>query len=517
MSGGLGDFAVTAQGSGTHVHRSGDPSSTTIPRQARRPEPVGAGTPSAPPELQSGLATDAVSQPADRPFSTWLRLWGLHVEVMLAFSVAVVVAFAVDRSQFASPVSALAALGVWMLSNYHRGRAITTPLTRQFGALGQSTMLPLALVGAGVGFAGLPVATIPETFATIGAAAATSVACRAVRWRLQAPVRVVVVGDRAAVATATARWARTPHFQVVGGMLMEPDLSADAAPHEVLGVPTDVGLGHAAARVRQWRADLVVVTPGVGVSADAFRRLTWALEHTRVAIGVGGVLDFVAPHRITPGGIERSAILDIRPPRPSHFVRGLKAAIDRIGGLALLLVFAPLLAAMAVAVRLDSHGPAFFTQTRIGQGGRPFKVYKMRTMVRDADAIKAHLTEANEFDSVLFKMKRDPRVTRVGQFLRRSSLDELPQLLNVVRGDMSLVGPRPFLPEEVARMDEDALRRHAVQPGITGLWQVSGRSDLAWDESAALDTYYADNWSLLGDFAIGARTVNAVTSSKGAY
>jgi lipopolysaccharide/colanic/teichoic acid biosynthesis glycosyltransferase len=141
----------------------------------------------------------------------------------------------------------------------------------------------------------------------------------------------------------------------------------------------------------------------------------------------------------------------------------------------------------------------------------------MRTMVQDADAIKSHLAEANEFDSVLFKMKRDPRITRVGQFLRRSSLDELPQLLNVVLGDMSLVGPRPFLPEEVARMDEDTLRRHAVRPGITGLWQVSGRSDLAWDESAALDTYYADNWSLLGDLAIGARTVHAVTSSKGAY
>jgi exopolysaccharide biosynthesis polyprenyl glycosylphosphotransferase len=300
-------------------------------------------------------------------------------------------------------------------------------------------------------------------------------------------------------------------------MLMEPELSSEAAPRDVLGVPTVVGIGDAESLVRQWRADLVVVTPGIGVSADAFRRLTWSLEHTRVAIGVGGVLDSVAPHRITPGGIGRSAILDVRPPRPSHFVRGLKAAIDRTGGLLMLLLFAPLLAAMAIAVKLDSRGPAFFTQTRVGQGGRPFKVYKLRTMVRDADAIKAHLTEANEFDSVLFKMKRDPRITRVGQFLRRSSLDELPQLLNVVRGEMSLVGPRPFLPEEVARMDEDTLRRHAVQPGITGLWQVSGRSDLAWDESAALDTYYADNWSLLGDFAIGARTVNAVTSSKGAY
>ena len=515
MSGGLGDVAVTAQGGRTHVHGSADPSNGAVPRQGRRPVPVVAGAATVP--AQPGVAPAAVRRAAGRPFSTWLRLWGLHVEVMLTFVIGVVTAFVMDGSHYPSPISALAALGIWMLSTYHRGRAVTTPLTRQFRTLGQSTMFPVALVAAGVGFAGLDVATIPQTFATIGAAATAALACRLVRWRLQAPVRVVVVGDRAAVATATARWARTPHFHVVGGMLMEPELAPEAAPREVLGVPTIAGLGEAGSLVQQWRADLVVVTPGTGVSSDSFRRLTWALEHTRVAIGVGGVLDSVAPHRITPGGIERSAILDVRPPRPSRFIRGLKAAIDRTGGLLLFLLFAPLLVAMAIAVRLDSSGPAFFTQTRIGQGGRPFKVYKMRTMVQDADAIKANLTEANEFDSVLFKMKRDPRVTRVGQFLRRSSLDELPQLANVVRGEMSLVGPRPFLPEEVARMDEDTLRRHAVQPGITGLWQVSGRSDLAWDESAALDTYYADNWSLIGDLAIGARTVNAVTSSKGAY
>jgi lipopolysaccharide/colanic/teichoic acid biosynthesis glycosyltransferase len=209
--------------------------------------------------------------------------------------------------------------------------------------------------------------------------------------------------------------------------------------------------------------------------------------------------------------------MDVRPPRPSNFVRGLKSAGDRLAAAVLLVLVAPVMLAMVVAVRLDSRGPALFTQDRVGRGGKLFKVYKMRTMVQDAEQIKAGLSEVNEFDSVLFKMKRDPRITRVGNFLRRSSLDELPQLFNVVRGEMSLVGPRPFLPDEVARMDEDTLRRHAVQPGITGLWQVSGRSDLAWDESAALDTYYADNWSLSGDVAIGLRTVKAVVAGKGAY
>ena len=141
----------------------------------------------------------------------------------------------------------------------------------------------------------------------------------------------------------------------------------------------------------------------------------------------------------------------------------------------------------------------------------------MRTMVSDADELKHRLAEANEYDGVLFKMKRDPRVTRVGRFLRRSSLDELPQLLNVLRGEMSLVGPRPFLPSETAEMEPDNLRRLAVKPGMTGLWQVSGRSDLGWDESVALDTYYADNWTLGGDAEIAMRTVSAVVGAKGAY
>ena len=142
----------------------------------------------------------------------------------------------------------------------------------------------------------------------------------------------------------------------------------------------------------------------------------------------------------------------------------------------------PLLLAMAVAVRLDSPGKALFTQTRVGRNGRHFKVYKMRTMVKDAEEIKSRPPDENEYDGVLFKMKRDPRITRVGHLLRKSSLDELPQLVNVLRGEMSLVGPRPALPSEVEVMDSDTLRRLAVRPGITGLWQVSGRSDLSCEQ-----------------------------------
>jgi lipopolysaccharide/colanic/teichoic acid biosynthesis glycosyltransferase len=198
-------------------------------------------------------------------------------------------------------------------------------------------------------------------------------------------------------------------------------------------------------------------------------------------------------------------------------VRVVKGLADRVAALALLVLASPVLVAMVAAVKLDSRGPAFFVQPRVGQHGRPFRVYKMRTMVADAEQLKADLAEVNEGGDVLFKMKRDPRVTRVGSFLRKSSLDELPQLLNVLKGEMSLVGPRPFLASETVNMDRDALRRLAVKPGITGLWQVSGRSDLEWEAAAGLDRYYADNWSLTGDVMIGLRTVKAVVGADGAY
>jgi lipopolysaccharide/colanic/teichoic acid biosynthesis glycosyltransferase len=168
-------------------------------------------------------------------------------------------------------------------------------------------------------------------------------------------------------------------------------------------------------------------------------------------------------------------------------------------------------------VRLDSEGPGVFVQTRVGVGGRTFRMFKLRSMHCNAEAALDALLADNESDGALFKIRRDPRVTRVGYWLRRSSLDELPQLFNVLRGEMSLVGPRPALPSEVATYDETARRRLVVKPGITGLWQVSGRADLLWDESLRLDLYYADNWRLVDDFSIAARTLRAVTQARGAY
>jgi exopolysaccharide biosynthesis polyprenyl glycosylphosphotransferase len=187
-----------------------------------------------------------------------------------------------------------------------------------------------------------------------------------------------------------------------------------------------------------------------------------------------------------------------------------------LAGLALLFL-SPVFAMLAVLIRLDSEGSALFSQERVGRDGRIFRIYKFRSMVSAAPELLADLIANSEVNGVLFKMKNDPRVTRVGRTLRKFSLDELPQLWNVLRGDMSLVGPRPPLPKEVSTYEDHVHRRLYIKPGLTGMWQVNGRSNLSWEESVRLDLYYVENWSLLGDLIILWRTVKVVTQPVGAY
>jgi lipopolysaccharide/colanic/teichoic acid biosynthesis glycosyltransferase len=223
----------------------------------------------------------------------------------------------------------------------------------------------------------------------------------------------------------------------------------------------------------------------------------------------------LAPGRQQPAAVALPLALD--PPRYDGR-QVVKAVIEWLAAVVLAVVLAPVLLVLVAAVRLDSRGAPVFRQTRVGRGGRLFTVYKLRTMVSDAEALLADLAESNEAsDGLLFKIRQDPRVTRVGAALRRWSLDELPQLWNVVRGDMALIGPRPPLPSEVARYDADVARRLLVRPGITGLWQVSGRSTLSWDDTVRLDLYYVENWSLTLDSVIIWRTLAAVLGGTGAY
>ncbi|MEP9381749.1 exopolysaccharide biosynthesis polyprenyl glycosylphosphotransferase [Nocardioides sp. KR10-350] len=281
-----------------------------------------------------------------------------------------------------------------------------------------------------------------------------------------------------------------------------------------------VPLGHcepvdAAGALADLRPDAVLVVPGPTLGGRLVQRLTWELEAHGVPLLVGTRLHDVAPARTAALRLGQLGLLHVAHPRHAGVRRAVKSLWERTAAALALLLLTPLLLVVAVAIRLDSPGPSLFRQTRVGRAGQPFTMLKFRTMCADAEARLAELQARP--DHVLFKLERDPRVTRVGRLLRRYSLDELPQLVNVVRGEMALVGPRPALPLELDKYDEDPLRRLAVTPGLTGLWQVSGRSDLSWEDSVRLDLDYVDNWSLGLDLAILLRTVGAVLRHHGAY
>jgi len=195
----------------------------------------------------------------------------------------------------------------------------------------------------------------------------------------------------------------------------------------------------------------------------------------------------------------------------------VKDLFDRCIAAAALILLFPLMSVLASLIWLYDRGPALFTQTRVGKNGRVFKIYKFRTMVVDAEKRRAELLESNDHDGILFKIRKDPRITGVGAHLRRWSIDELPQLMNVLLGDMSLVGPRPALPDEAAKYADHVRRRLVVKPGLTGLWQVSGRSDLSWEESVRLDLRYVENWSFALDVQILWKTFFALVRRSGAY
>jgi exopolysaccharide biosynthesis polyprenyl glycosylphosphotransferase len=330
--------------------------------------------------------------------------------------------------------------------------------------------------------------------------------------------RVVLVGHKRAVVDMTRRLSREHHHGLgVIGACLPPGLSTDAF---IPGLPPVYGsFDEVASAVAISDADTVVVLSCPEIDGPALRRLAWQLERDDIDLIVASTLVDVAGDRTTIRPVDGLPMLHVEHPRLKGGARLVKAAFDRVGALALLVLSTPVLAVVAALVMFGpgGRGPAIFRQERVGKDGKPFELYKFRTMVVNADARLHELRNMNDTDGELFKMRRDPRVTPVGRFLRRYSLDELPQLVNVLKGDMSLVGPRPPLSREVAGYPADMRRRLVVKPGLTGLWQVSGRSDLSWEESIRLDLTYVENWSLAMDVAILARTVSAVMRSSGAY
>ncbi|MFN8076769.1 MAG: sugar transferase [Kineosporiaceae bacterium] len=327
--------------------------------------------------------------------------------------------------------------------------------------------------------------------------------------------RVLVVGRADAVVSVIEKLDHEPQHGLVavGACLPRGDIEVS----HVSGVPVVGDPSEIIDAVDETGAHVVAVANHPDLTGQALRRLSWALEERGVELVVSpGIIEVAGP-RLSIRPVAGMSLLHLERPGASGSKLLMKTIFDRVLGSLLLLVALPVMAVLALAIKLDDRGPVLFRQTRIGIGGERFTMLKFRSMCVDAEARLAALRAQSEGNEVLFKMRNDPRITRIGAILRKLSLDELPQLINVIRGDMSLVGPRPPLPEEVAVYGEDALRRLRVLPGLTGLWQVSGRSDLSWEESLRLDLRYVDNWSIALDLSILWRTGTAVLKKSGAY
>jgi exopolysaccharide biosynthesis polyprenyl glycosylphosphotransferase len=325
---------------------------------------------------------------------------------------------------------------------------------------------------------------------------------------------VVAVGHELAVADLVTELGRDWYhgLTVVGACVVRP-----GECDEVVGVPVYGGLDDITAAVKAFDADTVAVTTCPEMDGIRLRSLAWELEKTGTDLCVSPALLDVAGPRTTIRPTAGLTLLHVDHPQLSGFRLVLKGLFDRCAAAAALVMLAPVMAALAAAVWLHDRGPALFAQTRVGKDGHSFRMYKFRTMVVDAERRRAELLASNDSDGVLFKLRRDPRVTAVGAHLRRLSLDELPQLFNVFLGHMSLVGPRPALPAEAEEYAEHVRRRLVVKPGLTGLWQVNGRSDLSWDESVRLDLRYVENWSFALDLQILWKTISVLLRGSGAY
>ncbi|MBF6176293.1 sugar transferase [Nocardia blacklockiae] len=330
-------------------------------------------------------------------------------------------------------------------------------------------------------------------------------------------IRVLVVGSRGAAAAMVAAFWRDPQsgHSVVGVCTPDgdvPDLEVAGRTVPVVGDDRSV-----LEAVRATGADTVAVTATDNLGPADFRHLAWELDAPGVELIVAPGLVDIAGTRLTHRLVADMPMLHVEKPQYDRAKSVGKAVFDFCFAAGALLAIAPVLVAIACAVKFTSPGPVFYRSERIGRDGKPFRMTKFRSMYVDADAHVAELIAAAGGNPLFFKMRDDPRVTPVGRLIRRYSLDELPQFFNVLHGDMSVVGPRPQVRREVDSYDGMMRRRLLVKPGVTGLWQVSGRSDLSVEDAMRMDLSYVENWSMVLDLLLIARTIGAVTRGDGAY
>jgi exopolysaccharide biosynthesis polyprenyl glycosylphosphotransferase len=330
--------------------------------------------------------------------------------------------------------------------------------------------------------------------------------------------RAVILGSTASARTIAASLDRHPDsgYRVAAVCIAGDDESIDWADRES---PATYDVDEVREIMYRTGADTLIVAGSNDLSPEQVRRLSWSIVPGREQFVLAPGLHDVSPERISARSVAGLAMIDVETARNDGSRVWVKRLCDILLATTLVVLLAPLLLALALLVRSTSPGPTIFRQERVGLGGRPFVMLKFRTMVADAEAHleTLHSQARSEGNAVLFKMADDPRVTRVGRVMRRYSLDELPQLINVIVGQMSLVGPRPPLAREVELYEPEVHRRFLVKPGVTGLWQVNGRSTLSWDESVRYDLYYVDNWSLAGDLGVLWKTARAVLAKNGAF
>jgi exopolysaccharide biosynthesis polyprenyl glycosylphosphotransferase len=330
--------------------------------------------------------------------------------------------------------------------------------------------------------------------------------------------RVIVIGEAIDVEYVINQIEKNPTagYQTSGVALPTLDKSMELrAPW--YRIPVVSTLAEVSRMVEVAGADAVIVAGPVPGGGKYIRELGWKLEATGTELVLASSLTNVAGPRIHWRPVDGLPLVHVELPQYAGGKHVLKRAVDVVAAALALLVLSPVLLVLAIIVKRDSAGPVLFRQLRSGKNGTPFYMLKFRSMVQTAEADLESLRELNEGAGLLFKIRNDPRVTRCGRWMRKYSLDELPQFWNVLTGAMSLVGPRPPLPAEVERYETFTNRRLLIKPGITGLWQINGRSTLPWEESIRLDLYYVENWSLTGDLIILWRTFRALRSPAGAF
>ncbi|MFC7788626.1 sugar transferase [Microbacterium sp. MAHUQ-60] len=421
--------------------------------------------------------------------------------------------------------SLLCAVWYLMLGGTHtRNAALFRPSVAEYRGVAHATGLAFGVLAIGdalMSLHGMQLLLLVAFPSGLGLLLLSRWSCR--RWLMNQRAhgsywsRTLVVGDRDDVEYVIANLSRSSSsgLRVVGVTLLDDDeseLTVGDGTYPVLG---DVNT------IRDitcdLKADTIIVASRPKGDAEFVKRLSWQLEGTAAELVLSSRLADVAGPRLSFEPLDGLPLIRMQIPTYSGGQHAVKRVLDIVVSTLALIPIALAYPVLAVLIKLDSPGPVFFLQERVGRDGRLFKMVKFRSMRTDAEQQLAALKERNEGSGLLFKMKDDPRVTRVGKILRKLSLDELPQFWNVLVGDMSVVGPRPPLVSEVTGYDGEVFRRLYIKPGITGLWQVSGRSDLSWDESVRLDLRYVENWSVTSDLQIMWRTAKVMLQPSGAY